>query len=56
MLGEVGYAQAATAIVLMGLYALGSGLAGWTLAGTVAVLLAVLCAVESRARGTLESA
>ena len=37
-------------------HAFGSGLAGWTLAGTVAVLLAVLCAVESRARGTLESA
>jgi hypothetical protein len=47
MTGEFGYEKAVVAVALLILYAASGGIPAWTLAGAVAVLLAVLCAVET---------
>ncbi len=47
MVGEVEYGKLAVAAALLVLYAVGGGLAAWVLAVAVAVLLSVLCVVET---------
>jgi low temperature requirement protein LtrA len=47
MVGSIGYAKLAVAVALLALYALGGGLPAWLLTGVIAVLLAVLCAIET---------
>jgi low temperature requirement protein LtrA len=46
MVGAIGYEKIAVAVALLVLFALGSSLAGWATAGAIALLLAVLCAIE----------
>ncbi len=48
MLGEVSYAKAVLAAALLALFAVGGGLPAWTVAGVITLLLAALCAIESR--------
>jgi low temperature requirement protein LtrA len=45
--GELERQKLAVAAAILVVYAVGSGLAGWVLAATVAALLAALCAVET---------
>ena len=47
LLGTVGYEKAIVAVALLVLDGLGSGLPAWAVAGAVAALLAVLCAIET---------
>jgi low temperature requirement protein LtrA len=47
--GELEHEKLALAVALLVLYALGSALAGWVLAATIAVLLGGLCAIETAA-------
>jgi low temperature requirement protein LtrA len=49
MVGEFASERALLAVVLLGLYAVGSGLPAWAMAGAIAALLALLCAVEATA-------
>jgi low temperature requirement protein LtrA len=49
MVGRLGYEKLVVAAALLVLYAAGGGLPGWALAGTVTVLIAALCAVETAA-------
>jgi low temperature requirement protein LtrA len=49
MVGNAEYEKLALAAALLVLYAIGGALAGWVLAGAVAILLGVLCAAESEA-------
>jgi hypothetical protein len=45
--GAFGVEKAIVAAALMVLFAIGSGLAAWALAGGVTLLLATLCAIET---------
>jgi low temperature requirement protein LtrA len=45
--GSVGYEKTVTAVALLALYALGSGLEGWVLLAVIAALMVALCAVET---------
>jgi low temperature requirement protein LtrA len=47
--GEFGVEKTVTAVALLALYAVGADMAAWVLAGSVTVLLAVLCVIETRA-------
>ena len=49
MTGEVGYAKLAVAVALLILFGVGGGLPAWALTAVIAVLLAVLCTVETAA-------
>jgi low temperature requirement protein LtrA len=49
MVGTIDYEKVALAGALVLLYALGGNLAGWVLAGCVALLLVALCAIETAA-------
>jgi low temperature requirement protein LtrA len=46
MVGTVGYEKVAAAVVLLALFALGSGIVAWLLAGFIALLLGTLCVAE----------
>jgi low temperature requirement protein LtrA len=48
IVGELGYEKLAVAVALLVLYAVGGGLAAWALAGAVTLLVAALCAYETR--------
>jgi low temperature requirement protein LtrA len=47
MVGSLGYAKLAVSAALLALYALGTGLAAWSVAALVAALMALLCATET---------
>ena len=47
--GVFGVEKTVVAVALLVLYALGSGVAAWALAGSVTILLAALCAIETTA-------
>jgi len=46
IVGDFGYEKAVTAVALLVLFAVGSGIPAWALAGAVTVLLGALCTIE----------